>query len=197
MNALAVRFATAAVLLLTGCSPRFTAPDPYAASDPRLPRPNAVVAPGASLAIPVSGIRPEQLRDSYHHPRSGGRTHNAIDIMAAEGTPVLAASHGRVLRLRTGGIGGVTIYQLDGDGKTLYYYAHLQRYAAGLAEGQEVWRGQVLGYVGDTGNAGRGNFHLHFSISYLADASRWWEGENANPYPLLVGEHAGTRSAAN
>jgi murein DD-endopeptidase MepM/ murein hydrolase activator NlpD len=156
-------------------------------------RPDAYVAPGATLAIPVRGVRPEQLRDTYAAARSGGRVHNAIDIMAPEGTPVLAAADGTILKLRTGGLGGVTVYQLGTDGQTMYYYAHLQRYAAGLREGLPIWKGQLIAYVGDTGNAGRGNFHLHFSVSQLADARRWWEGENVNPYPMLAGLAARSR----
>jgi murein DD-endopeptidase MepM/ murein hydrolase activator NlpD len=151
------------------------------------------LAPGATLAVPVLGVRPEQLRDTYAAARSGGRTHNAIDIMAPAGTPVLAAADGTVLKLRTGGIGGITVYQLGTDGRTLYYYAHLQRYAAGLREGTPVARGQVIAYVGDTGNAGAGNYHLHFSVSHLADPSRWWEGVNVNPYPMLAGMATRTR----
>ena len=151
---------------------------------------DAVVAPGASLAIPVRGIRPEQLRDSYHDPRGGGRLHRAIDIMAPRGTPVMAASDGTIMKLRTGGLGGITIYQVGPDGRTLYYYAHLERYAAGLREGLPVARGQVIAYVGDTGNAGRGNYHLHFSVGRLTDPRRWWDSENTNPYPLLAGDAA-------
>ena len=148
------------------------------------------LAPGASLLIPVADIRPDQLRDSYDDARSGGRVHNAIDIMAPEGAPVLAAADGTIHRLRTGGLGGITVYQFGDDGRTLYYYAHLQRYAAGLREGMPVRRGQVIAYVGDTGNAGRGNFHLHFSVGRLTDPQRWWESQNVNPYPLLAGEYA-------
>ena len=178
-----------AVLLLSACAgrgevPGVPRPTEYA---PAGRRPDAFVAPGASLAIPVRGIRPEQLRDTYAAARSGGRSHNAIDIMAPAGTPVLAAEDGTILKLRTGGIGGITVYQLGTDGRTLYYYAHLQRYAAGLREGTPVWKGQVIAYVGDTGNAGAGNYHLHFSVSHLADPARWWEGVNVNPYPMLAG----------
>ncbi|HEX2081679.1 MAG TPA: M23 family metallopeptidase [Longimicrobium sp.] len=150
----------------------------------------AVLAPGASLLIPVRGVRPEQLRDSYHDARSGGRVHNAIDIMAPAGTPVLAAADGTIHRLRTGGLGGITIYQLGQDGRTMYYYAHLQRYAAGIRDGTPVIRGQVIAYVGDTGNAGPGNYHLHFSVGRLRDPSRYWESDNVNPYPLLAGDFA-------
>jgi peptidoglycan LD-endopeptidase LytH len=153
-------------------------------------------APGASLLIPVSGIGPDRLSDTYDDPRSGGRVHNAIDIMAPEGSPVIAAAGGTIHRLRTGGLGGITIYQFGEDGRTLYYYAHLKGYAAGIREGLPVRRGQVIAYVGDTGNAGRGNFHLHFSVGRLTDPARWWESQNVNPYPLLVGEYARRADAA-
>lgn len=154
------------------------------------------LAPGASLLIPVRGIRPDQLRDSYADARSGGRVHNAIDIMAPGGTPVLAAADGTIHRLRTGGLGGVTIYQIGTDGRTMYYYAHLQRYAAGIRDGTPVRRGQVIAYVGDTGNAGPGNYHLHFSVGRLPDPQRYWDSENVNPYPLLAGEYARSASAS-
>ena len=186
----------AAALLLSACAGRTEGsgvPRPTEYLSPIGRRPDAFVAPGASLAMPVRGVRPEQLRDTYTDPRSGGRVHNAIDIMAPRGTPVLAAEDGTILKLRTGGIGGVTVYQLGADGRTLYYYAHLQRYAAGMREGLPVWKGQVIAYVGDTGNAGRGNYHLHFSVSRLDDPRRWWQGENVNPYPMLAGVAARSR----
>src|SRR4051794_7688539 len=165
-------------------------PEPEARSERPAPRRSAAyVAPGASLSIPVMGIRPEQLRDTYEDPRTG-HVHHAIDIMAPGGTPVLAATDGTILKLRTGGNGGITIYQLGPDGRTLYYYAHLQRYAAGMREGLPIERGQVIAYVGDTGNAGAGNYHLHFSVGRLTDPRRWWESENTNPYPLLAGDYA-------
>ncbi|HYW07451.1 MAG TPA: M23 family metallopeptidase [Longimicrobium sp.] len=174
-----------ALVLLAACGPH--------AGESGEPRPGAYVAPGASLAVPVRGVRAEQLRDSYSAPRSGGRVHSAIDIMAPRGTPVVAAGDGTILKLRTGGMGGVTVYQLARDGRTLYYYAHLQRYAAGIREGIPIQQGEVIAYVGDTGNAGAGNYHLHFSVSHLRDARRWWEGENVNPYPLLAGSAAASR----
>ncbi len=191
---------TTALFLLAGCysrtpAPTTPAPSRHEARPAR--RAETLPAPGASLVIPVRGVRPEQLRDSYHDARSGGRTHNAIDIMAPAGTPVVAAADGTLLKLRTGGNGGITIYQLGADGRTLYYYAHLQRYAAGLREGLPVQRGQVIAYVGDTGNAGAGNYHLHFSVGTLRDMRRWWESENTNPFPLLAGDLAHRRTAAN
>ncbi len=156
-------------------------PAPRPAAEPALP------VPATGLIVPVAGVHAHQLRDSYDAPRSGGRTHQAIDIPAPRGTPVLAATDGIILRLHSGPVGGNAIYHLDADGRTRYYYAHLDRYLASLAEGQPVFRGQVIGYVGDTGNAGRGNYHLHFSIAILDDPRRWWEGTNLNPYPILRG----------
>lgn len=139
----------------------------------------------APLLVPVAGVRPAELRDGFRSPRSGGREHMAIDIPAPRGTPVLAAADGTVLRLHAGSRGGNALYQLDADGLTRYYYAHLDRYAEGIREGKAVRRGEVVGYVGDTGNAAPGDFHLHFSVAVLRDARRWWEGINLNPYPLL------------
>lgn len=137
------------------------------------------------LAIPVMGVRSDQLLDTFGDARSEGRVHDAIDIAAAAGTPVLAASDGQILKLFQSERGGTTIYQLSQDKKLIFYYAHLQRYADGLAEGAQVKRGDVIAYVGDTGNAGAGNFHLHFSIAIVSDPKRYWEGTNINPYPLL------------
>jgi murein DD-endopeptidase MepM/ murein hydrolase activator NlpD len=141
--------------------------------------------PAAALLIPVAGISAEQLHDSYHAGREGGRVHQAIDIHAPRGTPVLAAADGTILKLHSGSRGGIAVYQLGLDGRTRYYYAHLERYARDLEEGEAVRRGDVIGYVGDTGNAAPGDFHLHFSVAVLDDAHRWWEGANLNPYPLL------------
>jgi murein DD-endopeptidase MepM/ murein hydrolase activator NlpD len=139
----------------------------------------------ASLIIPVAGVRPEQLVDTFDAARSEGRVHDAIDIPAAAETPVLAAADGTILKLFQSERGGTTIYQLSADQKLIFYYAHLSHYADGLTEGQFVRQGQVIAYVGDTGNAGAGNYHLHFSIAIVSDPKRYWEGSNINPYPLL------------
>jgi murein DD-endopeptidase MepM/ murein hydrolase activator NlpD len=139
----------------------------------------------ASLIIPVAGVRPEQLIDTFDAARSEGRVHDAIDIPAAAETPVLAAADGTILKLFQSERGGTTIYQLSADQKLIFYYAHLSHYADGLTEGQFVRQGQVIAYVGDTGNAGAGNYHLHFSIAIVSDPKRYWEGSNINPYPLL------------
>jgi murein DD-endopeptidase MepM/ murein hydrolase activator NlpD len=137
------------------------------------------------LIIPVQGVRPDQLIDTYTASRSEGRTHDAIDIMAPADTPVLAAAGGQIIKLFNSERGGTTIYQLTADKKLIFYYAHLARYADGLTEGKEVRQGDVIAYVGDTGNAGPGNYHLHFSIAIVSDPKRYWEGTNINPYPLL------------
>lgn len=137
------------------------------------------------MIIPVAGVKPDQLIDTFDEARTEGRLHDAIDIMAPAGTPVLAATDGKILRLFQSERGGTTIYQLSRDEKTVYYYAHLERYADNLTEGSMVRQGDVIAYVGDTGNAGAGNYHLHFSMAAVSDPKRYWEGTNINPYPLL------------
>jgi len=137
------------------------------------------------LIIPVEGVRPDDLRDSYDAIRSGGRLHRAIDIIAPRGTPVLAAADGEVIRLSYNQAGGITIYQMSDDKKLVFYYAHLDRYADDLAPGAYARQGDVIGYVGDTGNAGAGNCHLHFSIWSVTDPKKYWTGDNINPYPIL------------
>ena len=138
-----------------------------------------------NLIIPVVGVRPDQLIDTFADARSEGRVHDASDIPAAAGTPVVAAIDGEIARLSQSERGGTTIYQLSPDKKLVFYYAHLQRYADGVYAGKFVRQGEVIAYVGDTGNAGAGNFHLHFSIATISDPKRYWEGTNINPYPLL------------
>jgi murein DD-endopeptidase MepM/ murein hydrolase activator NlpD len=155
---------------------------PPVASDAQVANP----ANAAGLVIPVAGIRPEQLQDTYTQSRSAGRTHNSIDIMAPRNTPVLAAADGQIIKLFNSERGGITLYQLGTDNRTVYYYAHLERYADGINENRFARRGEIIGYVGDSGNAGRDNCHLHFSIWTVTDPKRFWDGENINPYPLLT-----------
>jgi murein DD-endopeptidase MepM/ murein hydrolase activator NlpD len=146
-----------------------------------------VVAP-SGLAIPVAGIRPEQLGDTFTQARAGGRPHDAIDIMAPRGTPVIAAAEGTVEKLFfSNGGGGITAYVRSPDRAWSYYYAHLDGYAPGLVEGQQVHRGDPIGFVGSTGNASPAGPHLHFAISRMAPADRFWQGTPINPYPLLAG----------
>jgi murein DD-endopeptidase MepM/ murein hydrolase activator NlpD len=144
--------------------------------------------PLQGLLIPVAGVRPEQLQDTFDDARSEGRVHDAIDIIAPRNTPVLAASDGRVVRLFQSAKGGTTLYQLAAaDEHVVFYYAHLERYADGLAEGHVARRGETIAYVGDSGNATPGNTHLHFQIYRVADPKHFWTGDNINPYPLLRG----------
>ncbi len=139
-----------------------------------------------NLLIPVSGVPASRLRDTFTQARSEGRQHDAIDIMAPEGTPVLATTDGLLLKLFQSDRGGVTLYELDPSGRYVYYYAHLMRYADGITEGKQLRRGDVIAYVGDTGNAGAGNFHLHFAIAKLTSPRKWSGGDPINPYPFLV-----------
>jgi peptidoglycan LD-endopeptidase LytH len=138
-----------------------------------------------AMTIPVAGVRPEQLRDTYNEARSEGRTHNALDIMASCSTPIVAATAGKIIKLFQSARGGITIYQLGADNRTVYYYAHLARYADGLTEGRLAQQGEVIGYVGDTGNVAPGGCHLHFAMWIVTDPKRYWDGENINPYPLF------------
>jgi peptidoglycan LD-endopeptidase LytH len=143
----------------------------------------------SGVAIPVAGIKPEALANTYKQARSGGRVHNAIDIMAPHGTPVIAAAPGVVEKLFfSQGGGGITVYVRSPDKQWMFYYAHLDAYAPGLKEGQAVRQGDVLGTVGSTGNASPSGPHLHFAVNRMAPGEEWHEGSPINPYPLLAGE---------
>ena len=138
--------------------------------------------------MPVQGAAAHALQDSYADQRSGGaRVHEALDIMAPRGTPVLAVDDGAIAKLFLSQPGGITIYQFDPSRRFAYYYAHLDGYAPGLAEGQKVRRGQLLGYVGSSGNASPDAPHLHFGLFRLDAAQRWWTGVPMNPLPYLRG----------
>jgi len=151
-----------------------------------------VVVGPSGLALPVVGVKPTDLVDTYDAARGSGRRHDAIDIMAPEGTPVIAAADGTIEKLFfSHGGGGITIYERSTDPKWMYYYAHLSAYAPGLAEGQQVKRGQVIGRVGHTGDASASGPHLHFAINSMAPGERWWQGTPINPYPLLAGNRGG------
>lgn len=166
---------------------------PVAAATPVTPTEAPDTAPGfasptlgaSGLLIPVHGKTRADLVDTFTDARSQGRLHDAIDIMAPAGTPVLAVSDGQVEKLFTSERGGLTLYQFEPSGQYAYYYAHLERYAPGLAEKQSIKRGQVIGYVGSTGNASPSAPHLHFAIFVLGPERHWWEGTAINPYPLL------------
>lgn len=137
------------------------------------------------LTIPVQSVAASQLADSYLQARAGGaRAHEALDIMAPRGTPVMAVEDGRIAKLFLSKPGGITVYQFDGAREFAYYYAHLDRYAPGLAEGMAVRKGQVIGYVGSTGNALPEAPHLHFAIFRLGPERQWWRGTPINPFGI-------------
>ncbi len=162
-------------------------PEPAVTPAQPTPVPAPTLPPGA-LLIPVSGVVASQLSDTFADARSEGRSHDAIDIMAARGTPVLAASDGKVAKLFTSVPGGLTIYEFDPTVTYAYYYAHLDRYAPGLAEGRQLRRGDVIGYVGSTGNASEDAPHLHFAIFVLGPEKHWWQGTAIDPYPRRGGK---------
>ncbi len=138
------------------------------------------------LEIPVRGVEANELYDSFDDAR-GRRVHQAIDIMADRGTPVVAVEEGTIEKLFESKAGGLTIYQFDPSGTFSYYYAHLDVYAPNLREGATVKKGDAIGYVGSTGNASKNAPHLHFAIFRLTNERQWWKGEPLNPYPLLKG----------
>jgi murein DD-endopeptidase MepM/ murein hydrolase activator NlpD len=144
----------------------------------------------SGLAIPVVGIRADQLSNTFTDSRGGGRrVHNAIDIMAPRGTPVIAATDGIVEKLFfSRGGGGITAYVRSTDGKWLHYYAHLDSYAPGLREGGRIRRGDPIGTVGISGNANPSGPHLHYAIYRMNAGERWWQGVPINPYPQLAGK---------
>jgi peptidoglycan LD-endopeptidase LytH len=157
---------------------------------PAKPAPDARVQwRGGLLTVPIAGIDRAAIADSWGDPRGGGtRLHRGNDILAPGGTPVVAAAEGIVEKLYwSAGGGGNTLYVRSPDGRWSYYYAHLAGYAPGVAEGSRVRAGQPIGYVGDTGNAGAGNTHLHFGMSVMAAGDRWWQGRAVDPTPLLAG----------
>lgn len=149
------------------------APPPPLATEPQ---------PGEIL-FPVPGVSPKAMADSFHDAR-GARVHHAVDILAPRNSEVVAVADGAVARMMTSIAGGIAVYQWNTDRTLVYYYAHLEGYAKGLAEGQPVKRGQVLGYVGTTGNAPANTPHLHFAISRVEKKGQWWGGAPVNPYPI-------------
>jgi murein DD-endopeptidase MepM/ murein hydrolase activator NlpD len=152
--------------------------------------PIAALPPTAvdGLMIPVVGVKPGDLTDTFTDARSQGRVHDAIDIMAARGTPVVAVNDGHVVKLFTSVRGGLTVYQFDPQDEVIYYYAHLDSYAPGLIEGKALHRGDPIGLVGSTGNAGADAPHLHFEIQILGPEKHWWHATSINPYGRFAGQ---------
>jgi peptidoglycan LD-endopeptidase LytH len=147
----------------------------------------AYAASTAAIVPPIAGLRASDVLDTFSQSRPGGRIHEATDILEPRGTPVRAMVDGTIEKLFLSKPGGNTIYEFDAAKERCYYYAHLDHYAEGLSEGQPVSRGEVIGYVGNTGNAANGPPHLHLAIFELTPERHWWQGTPINPYPILLG----------
>jgi len=141
------------------------------------------------LALPLAGLGPASIHDTFHELRGGSRPHEALDILAPRGTPVLSAADGTLLKLFNSKAGGLMVYAADASGKFILKYGHLDAYAPGLVDGQPLRRGQQIGMVGTTGNAPANTPHLHFAIARAIDLHKWWLGDAVNPYPLLTKEN--------
>lgn len=161
---------------------------PAAESGPEPTDPDIVLLRARNLTLPVQGVSNSQLTDTYTQARAAGTPHEAIDIMAARGTPVVAVEDGKLAKLFLSKPGGITIYQFDPANEYAYYYAHLDRYADGISEGATVQKGQLLGYVGSSGNASPDAPHLHFAIFKLGPERQWWRGTPLNPYGIWRAE---------
>ncbi|MGF7147133.1 murein DD-endopeptidase MepM/ murein hydrolase activator NlpD [Sphingomonas zeicaulis] len=176
---------------------RFVPAPPEAPKAKAAPQPDAGPAPASAakrrlpvdlagpMAVPVAGVRRSALYDSFTEARSGGRVHDAIDILAPAGTPVVAATAGRIEKLFVSDLGGNTVYIRTPDKRWIHYYAHLSGYAPGLREGMVIARGAPIGTVGSTGNADPAAPHLHFAIHHARPEEPWYQGDAVNPYPLL------------
>ena len=169
--------------------PAVTPPPPeIKAAEPPLPVMTADATEdlrSRALTLPVQGIKKDELRDTFNELRGGSRRHEAIDILAPRNTAVFAVEDGEIARLFLSEAGGITIYQFDPTETYVYYYAHLERYADGLKEGDKVKRGQIIGFVGTTGNAPRDTPHLHFAIFKMTNEKKWWQGTPIDPYSVL------------
>lgn len=146
---------------------------------------DAVPLMARNLMMPLDGVKQSDILDTFNQGRSGGRRHEATDIMAPRGAPIRAVGDGTIKKLFFSKAGGNTIYEFDPQGIYCYYYAHLDRYADGLQEGMAVKKGDLIGYVGSTGDAAANAPHLHFAIFKLGPDKKWWQGEAVNPYPVL------------
>jgi murein DD-endopeptidase MepM/ murein hydrolase activator NlpD len=151
-----------------------------AATEPASKAPDTIL----HLTMPIADVKPSTLSDSFHEMRDG-REHEAVDILAARNTPVMAVAEGKVAKLFTSKEGGLTVYQFDPAGQYAFYYAHLDHYAKGLKEGMPLKTGDVVGYVGTTGDAPPDTPHLHFAVFKLGPDKKWWQGTALDPVPMF------------
>ena len=182
-------------------SDTLTAPDPTAAPIALGPQPDSPPVGGSTappvvpsditalqaqgMVIPVAGVQAKNLIDSFDDMRGGTRRHNALDIMAQRNTPVLAATSGKILKLHNSAAGGLSIYESDATSRFVLMYGHLDSYRPGLKEGASVSRGEIIGFVGSTGNANPAAPHLHFQIMRNDNMKDWWKGTPLNPFPVF------------
>ncbi|HEX3160359.1 MAG TPA: M23 family metallopeptidase [Gemmatimonadaceae bacterium] len=180
------RTALAALLLLAVAACSRARPSTAPSPAPAAPATESDVEylRGRLLMVPVAGIAPERVPDTYQAARGGDRVHRALDILAPRGTPVVAADDGRVYKLRSNTLGGLTIYAVDTAERFIYYYAHLDAYRDGLREGMPLRQGDLLGFVGTSGNAPANTPHLHFQVMRMRP-DRYWDGAPLNPLPFL------------
>ena len=151
------------------------------------PRADAEYLVTRHIVLPVAGADPKRLDDSFNEPRDGDRVHRAIDIMAPRGTPILSADDGRILRMTTSALGGISMYTVDPSSRLVYYYAHMERYNAAMSPGRSIVKGDTLGFVGTTGNAPKDLPHLHFQIMRWPADGKYWNGEPIDPFEVLGG----------
>jgi len=147
------------------------------------------------LLVPVAGANMAKVDDSFYEGRDGGeRVHRAIDILAPRGTPILSADDGRILRMSTNALGGITMYTVDSNNRLVYYYAHMDHYNDAMSPGKTIARGDTLGYVGTTGNAPKDTPHLHFQVMRWPSDGKYWNGEPIDPFQALGGVLRGERA---
>ena len=185
---------------VAGAAPKASSPAPSPASRPALSSPVAmIVAVDSSfitdtdylkargILVPVAGADMTRVEDSFNEPRDGVRVHHAIDILAPRGTPILSADDGKILRMTTSPLGGISMYTVDSEARYVYYYAHMDRYNAVMTPGRSIVRGDTLGFVGTTGNAPKDTPHLHFQVMRWPADGKYWNGEPVNPFEALGG----------
>ena len=143
------------------------------------------------IIVPVAGADMTRVEDSFNEPRDGDRVHRAIDILAPRGTPILSADNGRIVRMTTSTLGGISMYTVDPETRIVYYYAHMDHYNDAMTPGKTIAKGDTLGFVGTTGNAPKNTPHLHFQVMRWPADGKYWNGEPINPFDLLAG-HAQT-----
>lgn len=137
------------------------------------------------LLMPLEKIDVERLKGSFYETH-GGSQHKAVDILSPRNTPIHAVEDGTIARLFESRLGGHTIYEIDPSNRFVYYYAHLESYADGLKDGDAVKKGQVIGYVGTSGNAPPNTPHLHFSIGVMGPKKQTWKTFDIDPYEVYA-----------